>query len=143
MDIVKFKRIVDESVLPAKSTKGSAGFDIYSIEDITLKPGETYFFKTGWAMAIPEGFHAEIHNRSGLSSKYGIMLANCVAIIDSDYRGEVMVPLINNSSSNYVIHKKDRIAQILFYKDHEIELSVEDDLDITERGKGGFGSSGR
>ena len=94
-------------------------------------------------MAIPEGYHAEIHNRSGLSSKHNIMLANCVAIIDSDYRGEVKVPLVNKGFTKYFIHKYDRIAQILFYKDCSIELSIENELDHTERGVGGFGSSGR
>ncbi|MBO6303315.1 MAG: dUTP diphosphatase [Ruminiclostridium sp.] len=132
--------------LPMRATDGSAGADLYACieEDIVIKPGERKLIPTGIAIGIPYGgCGAFIFPRSSVSSKFGISLANCVGVVDSDYRGEIMVPLINHSSEPYTVKNGDRIAQMVIMPVILPDYIVCDELDETPRGKGGFGSTGR
>jgi len=147
---VKMKYLSDkigkEIDSPAYKTEGSAGMDLSACidEDILIKRGETVLIPTGIAIALPDNNSVcYIYARSGLSIKNGIMLANGVGVIDSDYRGEIKVGLINLGKSDYIIKKGDRIAQMVFAPVLRAETEVVSELSETERGAGGFGSTGR
>lgn len=135
-----------EVKVPKYATEGSAGMDLSACipEDIVIKPGEIAMVKTGIAIQIPNsnigGF---VFPRSGLSSRHGITLANCVGVIDSDYIGEIICPVINHGSSDYTIKPGDRIAQIVFMPVLKVQLQETDRLETTGRGAGGFGSTGK
>lgn len=134
-----------EPKLPEYATSGSAGMDLsaFITEDIIIKPGEIIKVNTGIAIQIPNsGIGGFVFPRSGLSSRHGISLANCVGVIDSDYTGEIICPVINHSSSDYTIKSGDRIAQIVFMPVLNVKLQEADKLEVTERGSGGFGSTG-
>jgi dUTP pyrophosphatase len=130
--------------LPRYMTAQSAGMDVCAAnsEDWVLAPGEIKLVPSGFAMALPEGFEAQIRPRSGLSIKYGITLINAPGTIDADYRGEVKIPLINHGTAPFVIRRGDRIAQMVIQKVHRAEFEVVDQLDATVRNEGGFGSTG-
>lgn len=147
--IVKYIRTSSDKGLEAKipeyATAGSAGMDLSACipEDIIIKAGERAMVKTGIAIQIPRsGIGGFVFPRSGLSSRYGISLANCVGVIDSDYTGEIICPVINLSISDYIIKSGDRIAQIVFMPVINAKLHEVDKLEVTERGAGGFGSTG-
>ncbi len=130
---------------PKYATPGSAGLDLSACisEDIVVKPGEIVMVKTGIAIQIPHrGIGGFVFPRSGLSSKYGISLVNCVGVIDSDYTGELVCPVINHGNGEYVIKCGDRIAQIVFLPVLKVNMQEADHLEATERGPGGFGSTG-
>lgn len=139
-------KIVNKSrhQLPTYATVGSAGMDLKAntSEPITLKPMERYLFPTGIYIQLPEGYEAQIRPRSGLAAKYGITVTNCVGTIDSDYIGEVGVSLINLSNETFVIQPGERIAQMVIAKYEKITWKEVATLDETERGSGGFGSTG-
>ena len=139
---VKFKKLNEEAIIPEFKTAGSAGMDITSIEDVTLNPGQFKIVKTGLACAIKEGYEVQIRPRSGMACKYGITVINTPGTIDSDYRGEIGVGLINLSAGQFDINKGDRIAQLVVNKIEQPEIEIVDELDETERGAGGFGSTG-
>lgn len=130
--------------LPEYKTKGSAGMDLQANIDspITLKPMERALIPTGIYLSIPEGYEAQVRARSGLAIKHGITLANGIGTIDSDYRGEIGVILINLGQEAYTINRGDRIAQLVIVKYERVEFELVSDLDSTERGKGGFGHTG-
>lgn len=130
--------------LPEYKTNGAAGIDLQAnIQDsIELKPFDRVLVPTGLFLSIPEGYEAQIRGRSGLALNHGITLANGIGTIDSDYRGEIKVILINLGKQSYIINKGDRIAQMVFIKYEKAILTVVDDLDRTSRGNGGFGHSG-
>lgn len=130
--------------LPEYATIGSAGMDIKAniSEPIALKPLRRELIPTGLYMQIPTGYEVQLRARSGLASKYGISLANGIATIDSDYRGEVKVCLVNLSDTPFVINPGDRIAQAVLNKVEKIEWNEVVKLDETERGEGGFNSTG-
>lgn len=130
--------------LPDYKTSGSSGMDLYANidEPILLKPLDRILVPTGLYMSIPNGFEAQIRARSGLALKHGISLVNGVGTIDSDYRGEVGVILVNLSKDDYIINKGDRIAQLVFIKYEKVQLEEVDSLDNTRRGEGGFGHTG-
>lgn len=130
--------------LPKYETKGASGIDLLAnIEDnILLKPNERKLVSTGIHLSIPEGYEGQVRARSGLAIKHGISLANGIGTIDSDYRGEIKVILINLGEDDFEIKKGDRIAQIVFMKIETITLKEVDILDNTERGEGGFGHTG-
>lgn len=130
--------------LPEYKTKGAAGLDLQANinEPIELKPLDRVLVSTGLFLSIPEGYEAQIRGRSGLALKHGITLANGIGTIDSDYRGEIKVILINLGKESYIINKGDRIAQMVFIKYEKAILIEVDDLDETTRGDGGFGHSG-
>ena len=149
MDKMKLyiKKLDDCAVIPTYGSSGAAGADLYSLpapagEDITLLPGETKLVHTGIAAAIPEGYVGLVCARSGLATKRGLAPANKVGVIDSDYRGEIMVALHNHGATAQTITAGDRIAQLLIMPVLQVELSLVDELDDTARGAGGFGSTG-
>lgn len=131
--------------LPRYMTPYSAGMDIYAAvkKDIVLEKGEIALIPTGFAMAIPEGFEAQIRPRSGLAVKHGIGLINSPGTIDSDYRGEVMIPAINLGTKKYTLKRGDRIAQMLIKRVYHAMIEVVEQLDKTVRNTGGFGHTGK
>ena len=142
--IVKFKKLNENAKMPQYGTAYSAGADLYSVEDKTvIMPHKTVFIGTGLAMEIPQGYVGLIFARSGLACKRSLAPANKVGVIDSDYRGEIKVALHNHSDEEQIIEKGERVAQISIipYLAAEYEESAE--LDDTERGQGGFGSTGK
>lgn len=129
--------------LPAYATPGSAGLDLRAAQALTLKPGKRALVPTGLAIALPEGFEAQVRPRSGLAVKHGITVLNAPGTIDADYRGEIQVPLINHGEVDFVIARGDRIAQMVIARVEQVMLEEVTSLDGTARGTGGFGSSGR
>ena len=128
--------------LPSYATAGSAGLDLALAEDLALAPGQRALAPTGLALAIPQGFEGQVRPRSGLAIKTGLSVLNAPGTIDSDYRGEVKVPLINLGQDPLALSRGDRIAQLVIAPVAQAELIERDTLDTTERGAGGFGSSG-
>ncbi len=131
--------------LPAYASEGSSGLDIRAAveEPVRLNPGEIKLIPTGLAMSIPPGFEAQIRPRSGLALRHGIGMVNSPGTIDSDYRGEIAIILINWGKTAYVIRNGDRIAQMVISRTYHAEIIVAEKLDGTERGAGGFGHSGK
>ena len=130
---------------PLRQTAGSAGNDVeaYCPEDITIKPGECILIPTGFQMEIPSGYDVEIRPRSGLSTKHLLILPNSPGTIDSDYRGEVKVALLNLSQKPFVVSHKMRIAQLILRKNEAFDWEIKEALSEPEqRGTGGFGSTG-
>jgi dUTP pyrophosphatase len=129
--------------LPARATAGSAGFDVASAEEGTLAPGERRLFGTGFRVAIPEGFEVQIRPRSGLALRHGITLPNTPATIDSDYRGELKIALVNLGTEAFEVTRGMRIAQLLVARVEPAEFRAVEELPPSGRGEGGFGSTGR
>ncbi len=128
--------------LPAYATSGAAGMDVVSAEDVTLAPGARHAVATGLAMAIPQGYEVQVRPRSGLALKHGITVPNTPGTIDSDYRGELKVILINLGTEPFVIARGDRVAQLVLAPVVQAAWDEVIELDATERGAGGFGSTG-
>jgi dUTP pyrophosphatase len=128
--------------LPARATAGSAGFDIASAEDCVLGPGDRRLVTTGFAVAIPAGYEIQIRPRSGLALKHGVTLPNTPATIDSDYRGELKIGLLNLGAQEFAVSRGMRIAQLVVARVEPAEFTLVSTLSPTERGEGGFGSTG-
>jgi len=129
--------------LPSRQTNGAAGYDVASAEpDFTLEPHARRLVRTGLALAIPPGYEAQVRPRSGLALKYGLTLPNTPATIDSDYRGELMVAMINLGTEPVAVTRGMRIAQLVFQRVERVELLEVAELPPSERGQGGFGSTG-
>ena len=128
--------------LPLYATDGAAGMDVVSAEDVTLAAGERHAVATGLAMAIPHGYEIQVRPRSGLALKHGISVPNAPGTIDSDYRGELKVILINHGTEPFEIRRGDRVAQLVLAPVTRASWLPVDQLDETERGAGGFGSTG-
>ena len=128
--------------LPAYATAGAAGMDVVSAEDVTLAPGARHAVATGLALAIPEGYEIQVRPRSGLALKHGITVPNTPGTIDSDYRGELKVILINHGTEPFVIQRGDRVAQLVLAPVVQAAWDEVEELDATSRGEGGFGSTG-
>jgi dUTP pyrophosphatase len=128
--------------LPSYETSGSAGMDVRAAEELTIAPGKRGLAGTGFAFAIPDGYEIQVRPRSGLALKKGISIPNSPGTIDSDYRGELKVILINQGEEDFVIARGDRIAQIVVAPVQRGILTEVQDLDETQRGSGGFGSTG-
>ena len=141
---MNIKKLNDNAHVPTYGSEFSAGADLYACEetDITIAPGETKLIHTGLAMEIPIGLVGLIYARSGLASKKGLAPANKVGVIDSDYRGEIMVALHNHGNIPQTITDGERIAQIVFAPFYAANFNVVDELADTARGTGGFGSTG-
>jgi len=143
---VRIKRIGDQEdiALPAYETEGSSGMDLRAAvkDEVTLRPGEIRLIPTGLAVSIPPGWEAQIRPRSGLALKHGIGMANAPGTIDSDYRGEIGLVVINWGHEAFTIRRGDRIAQMVITSVARAEVVEVDDLDETRRGDGGFGHSG-
>lgn len=129
--------------LPAYATEHSAGLDVVSAEDLTLEPGARHAVATGFAIAIPHGYEVQVRPRSGLALKHGITCPNSPGTIDSDYRGELKIILANLGSEPFEIRRGERIAQLVPAPVLRAAFLEVDELDSTERGAGGFGSTGR
>jgi dUTP pyrophosphatase len=129
--------------LPAYATAGAAGMDVVAAEDLVLAPGARHAVATGFAIAIPAEFEVQVRPRSGLALKHGITCLNTPGTIDSDYRGEVKVILANLGSEPFAVVRGERIAQLVPAPVQHAIIDVVDSLDETERGSGGFGSTGR
>lgn len=144
--VLKIKKLNENASIPQIATSGSAGMDLKACieNDIVIEPGSRALIPTGIAIALPDNSYvAYIYARSGLAVKQGITLANCVGVIDSDYRGEIKVGLINQSDVPYTVTNGERIAQLVIAPVIVPEISEADELDETERSDGGFGSTGR
>ena len=128
--------------LPAYATSGAAGMDVLSAESVTLKPGQRHAVATGLAMAIPQGFEIQVRPRSGLALKHGISVPNTPGTIDSDYRGELKIILINHGSDEFTIARGDRVAQLGLAPVVQAAWDEVEELDDTARGERGFGSTG-
>jgi dUTP pyrophosphatase len=138
------KKLHEDAVVPTYGTDGAAGFDFYALEEVTLLPGQTQLIKTGLAMAIPQGYEIQVRPRSGMSLKTSFRIANAPGTIDSDYRGECCVIGTNNSEYEHITIKKgDRIAQGVLSRVPQANFQVVEDLDDTDRGSGGYGSTGK
>lgn len=141
---VKFVKSNENAIAPTLGSKFAAGYDLYSNESSVIYPGETKKIHTGIKIAIPYlNTAAFIFARSGLSTKYGIRPANCVGVVDPDYRGEIIVPLHNDKASKYVVKEGDRIAQLVFLGFRNATFEEVKEISNTDRGEGGFGSSGK
>jgi dUTP pyrophosphatase len=129
--------------LPAYATPASAGVDLRAVERLVLRPGERGLVPTGVSIALPAGYEAQVRPRSGLALKHGIILPNSPGTIDADYRGEIKVIVLNLGDSPFTIEPGDRVAQMVVAPVSRVEWAEVDQLDETERNKGGFGSTGR
>lgn len=140
---INITRLTDDVTIPAYAYPGDAGMDLRAIEHVTLAPFERALVSTGLAVAIPEGYAGFVQPRSGLAIKQGVTVLNTPGLIDSHYRGELKVALINLDPNNcFEVNPGDRIAQLVIQKVENVAWNVVDSLDETERGQGGFGSSG-
>ena len=142
---VNIKKLCENAIVPTYGSEYSAGADLYAAieEPVSIVPGETYLVKTGIAMEIPTGYVGLVFARSGLATKRGLAPANKVGVIDSDYRGEIMVALHNHSAVCQTIDVGERVAQISIVPFLSADFDVVDELSETERASGGFGSTGR
>jgi dUTP pyrophosphatase len=129
--------------LPSRATAVSAGYDLASAEDGLLAPGERRLFRTGLAIAVPEGYECQLRPRSGLALRHGVTLPNTPATIDSDYRGELMVALVNLAAEPFAVTRGMRIAQMVVARVEQVTFEEVAELPVTDRGDGGFGSTGR
>lgn len=130
--------------LPTRMTAQAAGFDLPAAvaEPVVLRPGDIRLVPCGFAMALPPGYEAQVRPRSGLASRHGVTLVNSPGTIDSDYRGEVQVPLINLGRADFTVERGMRVAQMLVLPVPPVRLVEVDELDVTDRGAGGFGHTG-
>ncbi len=142
---VQLRRLRPDAIVPRYQTPGAAGLDLHACldEPVTVAAGAVIAVPTGLAMAIPHGFEGQVRPRSGLARKHGVTVANAPGTIDSDYRGECMVLLVNLGREPFAIAHGDRVAQLVIAPVVQAELQVVAVLDETERGSGGFGSTGR
>ena len=139
---VRFKRLCPDAVLPAYAHPGDAGMDIRSVEDIEIAPGARALVHTGLVMALPAGWEAQVRPRSGLALKHGVTVLNTPGTIDAGYRGEVGVILANFGDAPFAVKKGDRIAQVVIAPVTTAAIEETDVVDDTDRGGGGFGSTG-
>ena len=142
---VNVKKLNENAILPTYGSANAAGADLYACldADVTIEPGDTYLVKTGLAMELPEGYAGLIYARSGLAAKRGLAPANKVGVVDSDYRGEIMVALHNHGKEAQTISHGERIAQLVVTPYIAADFALTEDLSDTARGEGGFGSTGK
>lgn len=143
--LVPFKKLRDGAVVPSRGSEYAAGYDLYACLDcpVEIEPGTNKKIGTGLSIAVPEGYFGAVFARSGLATKEGLRPANCVGICDSDYRGEYIVPVYNDSSETRTVKNGDRIAQLVIMPFLPADFSEVDELDDTGRGTAGFGSTGK
>lgn len=142
---IKFKKLSPEAKLPTRGTTYSAGLDLYALidSDVTITKGKSTFIPTGLSVQIPVGYAGFVFPRSGLACKHGLTLSNCVGVIDSDYRGEIKISLVNLGDEDYTVKRFERVAQLIVIETPICEIEEDESLSETERGTDGFGSSGR
>ncbi|MEF9922880.1 MAG: dUTP diphosphatase [Anaerovoracaceae bacterium] len=141
---MKINIVSKSGILPKYETEGSAGVDLRAFLDkpIVLKPGDRSLVPTGLFIEVPVGYEAQVRARSGLAIKYGIGLVNGIGTVDSDYRGELNIPMINWGNEEFVINNGDRIAQMVINKYEKVQFQLSEELSETDRGAGGFGHTG-
>lgn len=139
---IKIQKIHEDAILPEYSHAGDAGADLFSIEDYAIHPGKRVLVKTGLKMGIPKGYEGQVRSKSGLALNYGIKVLNSPGTIDSEFRGEIGVLLINLGQDFYKIKKGQKVAQIVFKQVERALFNESESLDETIRGEGGFGSTG-
>ncbi len=142
---INLKKLTKTAIIPTRGSSQAAGYDLYADidEPVTIKPHMTEMIHTGIAIEIPDGYFGAIFARSGLAAKQGLRLANCTGVCDSDYRGEYMVALHNDSIITRIVNPGERIAQLIVMPYLHVEFNETDELTSTERGEGGFGSTGK
>lgn len=142
---IQLKKLSESALLPVRGSEYAAGYDLFSDidSDVSIAPHETKLIGTGISLAIPDGYFGGIYARSGLSTKEGLRPANCTGVIDSDYRGEIKVPVHNDSNEIRVISPNQKIAQMIIQPFLSVEFEEVDSLDDTARGNNGFGSTGK
>jgi len=143
---IEIKKLKENAQIPTRGSEKAAGYDLYACideESVTIPAHSTVKIGTGLAIAVPDGYFGAIFARSGLAAKQGLRPANCVGVADSDYRGEYIVALHNDTDEDKVIAKNERIAQLVIMPYLSVEFEEVDALDETERGAGGFGSTGK
>ena len=140
---VKIKVLNEDAIIPTRGSEKAAGYDLYSTKDETIMPHVTVKIGTGLAIQPPEGYFGAIFARSGLATKFGVRPGNCTGVADEDYTGEYIVALHNDSCDPVAIEKGDRIAQLVFLPYLNVEFTEAEELDITDRGDGCFGSTGK
>lgn len=143
---IKIKKLIEDAIIPTKGSNSAAGYDLYAITPKyiqIIRSKSTVKINTGISLEIPDGYFGAIFARSSLATKNGIRPANCVGVIDADYRGEIIVPLHNDSDNDFKIQTGDRIAQLIIIPHQSIDFVEAETLDDTERGKNGFGSTGK
>ena len=142
---INIKKLRETAILPTQGSKYASGYDLYANIDnaVVIQPHETVKIGTGLSMELPEGFGGFIFARSGLATKHGLRPANCVGLCDSDYRGEYIVALHNDSDAAQIIEPNDKIAQLVVMKTETLDFNLVDELTDTERNDGGFGSTGK
>lgn len=142
---IEIKKLNENAVIPTRGSEQAAGYDLYAAIDtpVTIPAHETVKVGTGLAIAVPDGYFGAIFARSGLAAKQGLRPANCVGVADSDYRGEYIVALHNDTDDERVIEPKERIAQLVVMPYLAVEFEEKEELSETERGAGGFGSTGK
>lgn len=143
MDVVLRVALEEGALPPEYRTAGSAGMDVRIAESVELKPHERKLVRTGMKIQVPEGYEGQLRPRSGLALEHGVTMANSPGTIDSDYRGEVKLILLNTGRHPVRLSKGDRVAQLVICPVARAEVVVVEDLEDTERGDGGFGSTGR
>jgi len=139
---IKIKKIKENAIIPSYAHEDDAGVDLYSTEDYVLNPGQRVLVSTGIRIAIPLGYEGQTRPKSGLALNYGISICNSPGTIDSGYRGEVRVIVINHGNEEFKIIKGMKIAQMIFNKVEKAEFEEVEELDDTKRGESGFGSTG-
>ena len=142
---IQIKKLKENAIIPTRGSDRAAGYDLYACleNEVIIGAGETVKIGTGLSIAVPEGYFGAIFARSGLAAKEGLRPANCVGVADSDYRGEYIVALHNDSAVSRVVTPGERIAQLVVMPYLSVEFEEVDSLDETERGAGGFGSTGK
>lgn len=140
---MKIKLVFDNAMVPTSGSENAAGYDLYATRDVCIHAGDTEMIDTGVCIEIPVGFFGGVYSRSGLSTKKGLAVINGVGVIDADYRGSIKVPLHNHSGQRQWVKSGERIAQIVIQPYVKEEFEIVEELTETERGSGGFGSTGR
>ena len=145
---IQIKKIFDDANIPTRGSEDAAGYDLYAYkpgdrEATYIEPHSTKMIHTGIACAIPRGYFGAVFARSGLAKKHGLRPANCVGVVDADYRGEIMAALHNDTEEGQVVFHGDRIAQLVIMPYLPVEFTEVDELPETVRGDGGFGSTGK
>lgn len=142
---IEIKKLDVNAVLPERGSEYAAGYDLFSAsqDEIKIAPHETVLIGTGLSIAIPEGYFGGIYARSGLSTKEGLRPANCTGVIDADYRGEIKVALHNDSDTERIVVPGQKVAQFIIQPFMECDFQLSDELPVTKRGEGGFGSTGK
>lgn len=140
---IKLHKLDEDAITPIYGSDGAACLDLYAVDDVIIRAGAVRYVRSGWAFAIPNGYEVQIYPRSGLACKKQLIILNSPCIIDSDYRGEIYTYMKNVGDESVMIRKGDRYAQMSLRKSIYTEFEVVDELEDTERGEGGFGSTGR